>query len=89
MGSDQNINLPERYFKTLFEVFEEFLCYPIARSYDFDLDDVVDVLDTAVLPGSLIRRGPGTHGDGAKHANEFFLDSLDLLRFNFLAVVVF
>ena len=89
VGRDENIDLPKGFLKTLFEILEELLGGPIVGGHDFDLDDVVDVLDTAVLPGSLIRRGPGTHGDGAKHANEFFLDSLDLLRLNFLAVVVF
>ena len=68
VSRDQNINLPERFLQTFFEVFEELLCDPIARSDDLDLHDCIDILNTTILPPPLIWRRQSAHGDRTKVA---------------------
>src|SRR5438552_1363875 len=88
VGGNQNINLPERFFKMFFELFEELLCSSVVRSDDFDLDNVVDEFNTAVFPSSLIRRGQRTHRDSATGFDQIRLNLPQLLFLDVLAVVV-
>lgn len=50
VGRNQDVNLLERFFEAFFEIFEASLCRTITRRDDLNLDDIVHVLDSAVLP---------------------------------------
>ena len=49
VGCNQNINLLKRLFEALFEFFQKLLGRPIVGRHDFDLYDLVNVLDSSVF----------------------------------------
>jgi hypothetical protein len=53
---NKNIKLPQLTLQTPLEIFEKSLRVVITNSDDFDLDDVVDKFNSAVLPNAMVRR---------------------------------
>ena len=83
-----SICLSNRLRRTL-ETSEKPFRLFVGTGDDFDLDDVVDEIHTAILPGSLIWSRLGADGERSESRDPFLTNLFDLFGFDFPAVIVF
>jgi hypothetical protein len=68
LGRDQDIDLFEKPLKMFLVSPEKPFSLPISAGDDFNLDNIVDKVHTAILPTSLIGSRLGTDSERAKTA---------------------
>src|SRR5262245_38906487 len=88
LGDDQHVDLSEQQFEPLLEFFEKLLRPAVRPGDDFDLDNVFDKIDAAIVPSPLIGRGLGTHRSRAENIDELLANARNFLPFDFRPVVV-
>jgi hypothetical protein len=66
--SDQDVNLLEELFEVFLEVLEELIGLPVAGRDDLYFDDIVDEIDAAIFPRTLIRSRLRTDGECSETA---------------------
>jgi hypothetical protein len=89
LGRDQDIDLFEKPLKMFLVSPEKPFSLPISAGDDFNLDNIVDKIHTAILPTSLIGSRLGTDSERAKNSDQLFTNLFDLLSFDLRAIVIF
>jgi hypothetical protein len=89
MSCNQNVNLVERLLEPFLKVDEKSFRCSVIRRHDFYLNDIVNILDTAVFPCSLIWSRQRTYRNGAKSFDQICLDCSEFLNLDISSVVVF
>jgi hypothetical protein len=89
LGRDQDIDLFEKPLKMSLVSPEKPFSLPISAGDDFNLDNIVDKIHTAILPTSLIGSRLGTDSERAKNSDQLFTNLFDLLSFDLRAIVIF
>jgi hypothetical protein len=89
LGRDQDIDLFEQPLKMFLVSSEKPFSLPISAGDDFNLDNIVDKIHTAILPTSLIGSRLGTDSERAKNSDQLFTNLFDLLSFDLRAIVIF
>jgi hypothetical protein len=73
----------------LFKSRKESRRFSVIAGDNFNFDDIVDKIHPAIFPGSLIRRGLGANGEGAKDRDQFLANSFEFFRLDLTAVIIF
>jgi len=89
LDRDQDIDLFEKPLKMFLVSPEKPFSLPVGAGDDFNLDDIVDKIHTAILPTSLIGSRLGTDSECAKNSDQLFTNLFDLLSFDLRAIVIF
>jgi hypothetical protein len=89
LGRDQDIDLFEKPLKMFLVSLEKPFSFSISAGYDFNLDNIVDKIHTAILPTSLIGSRLGTDSKRAKNSDQLFTNLFDLLSFDLRAIIIF
>ena len=89
LGRDQDIDLFEKPLKMFLISPEKPFSLPIGAGDDFNLDDIVDKIHTAILPTSLIGGRLGTDSERTESSDQLFTNLFDLLSFDLRAIIIF
>jgi hypothetical protein len=88
LGNDQYVELPEHVLDALFELPEKFLRLAVGARDNFDLDNVLDEIDAAIIPRALVGRVMGAHRPRTKDVDQLFANLFDLFGFDLGAIVI-